>query len=56
MMLILILFNKDVHMIRNSVKFINYKDLKEFTSDFKLIYTSATEEQAYEKLQEVKSK
>lgn len=44
-----------VHMIRNTVKFINYKDLKEFTSDLKLIYTSATEEQAYEKLQEVKS-
>ncbi len=45
-----------VHMIRNSVKFINYKDLKEFTSDLKLIYTSTTEEQAYEKLQEVKNK
>ncbi len=43
-------------MIRNSVKFINYKDLKEFTSDLKLIYTSTTEEQAYEKLQEVKNK
>ena len=45
-----------VHMIRNSVKFVNYKDLKEFTSDLKLIYTSATEEQAYEKLQEIKNK
>ena len=45
-----------VHMIRNSVKYINYKDLKEFTSDLKLIYTSTTEEQAYEKLQEVKNK
>ena len=45
-----------VHMIRNSVKFVNYKDLKEFTSDLKLIYTSATEGQAYEKLQEVKEK
>lgn len=45
-----------VHMIRNSVKFVNYKDLKEFTSDLKLIYTSPTEEQAYEKLQEIKNK
>lgn len=45
-----------VHMIRNSVKFVNYKDLKEFTSDLKLIYTSSTEEQGYEKLQEVKNK
>lgn len=45
-----------VHMIRNSVKFVNYKDLKEFTSDLKLIYTSATEKEAYDKLQEVKNK
>lgn len=29
-----------VHMIRNSVKFVNYKDLKEFTNDLKKIYTS----------------
>ena len=34
-------------MIRNSVKYVNDKDLKEFTSYLKLIYTSATEEQAY---------
>ncbi|GAA6326245.1 hypothetical protein F350042L8_33430 [Fusobacterium ulcerans] len=27
-----------VHQIRNSTKFVNYKDLKEFTSDMKLIY------------------
>ena len=32
------------------------KDLKSFTADLKLIYTSVTEEQAYEKLQEVKEK
>lgn len=43
-------------MIRNSVKFVNYKDLKSFTADLKLIYTFVTEEQAYEKLQEVKEK
>jgi transposase-like protein len=45
-----------VHMIRNSVKFVNYKDLKEFTNDLKKIYTSANEEKAYEQLQEIKNK
>jgi transposase-like protein len=45
-----------VHMIRNSVKYVNYKDLKAFTSDLKLIYTSKNEKEAYEKLQEVKEK
>lgn len=45
-----------VHMIRNSVKFVNYKDLKEFTSDLKKIYTSVDEEKEYEQLQEIKNK
>lgn len=45
-----------VHMIRNSVKFVSYKDLKEFCNDLKTIYTSNNEEQGYEKLQEVKEK
>ena len=45
-----------VHMIRNSVKYVNYKDLKEFTLDLKLIYTSKNEKEAYEKLQEIKEK
>jgi len=45
-----------VHMIRNSVKYVNYKDLKEFTNNLKQIYTSANEKKAYEKLQEVKNK
>ena len=44
------------HMIRNSVKYVNYKDLKEFISDLKKIYTSTAEEKAYEQLQEVKNK
>jgi len=30
-------------MIRNSVKYVSYKDLKEVTTDLKKIYTSATE-------------
>ena len=45
-----------VHMIRNSVRYVNYKDLKEFTKDLKQIYTSANEKKAYEKLQEIKNK
>ena len=45
-----------VHMIRNSVKFVNYKDLKSFTNDLKKIYTSVDEEKGYEQLQEVKNK
>ena len=45
-----------VHMIRNSVKFVSYKDLKEFCNDLKKIYTSKNEQEGYEKLQEVKAK
>ena len=45
-----------VHMIRNSVKYVNYKDLKEFTKDLRQIYTSANEKKGYEKLQEIKNK
>ena len=45
-----------VHMIRNSVKFVSYKDLKEFCNDLRKIYTSATEKQGYEELQKIKDK
>lgn len=45
-----------VHMIRNSVKFVSYKDLKEFCNDLKKIYTAKNEEQGYEELQKVKEK
>ena len=45
-----------VHMIRNSVRYVNYKDLKEFTKDLKQIYTSSNEKKGYEKLQEIKNK
>ncbi len=45
-----------VHMIRNSVKFVSYKDLKEFCNDLRKIYTSVTEKQGYEELQKVKDK
>ena len=35
-----------VHMVRNSVRFVNWKDRKEICGDLKKIYTSATAEQA----------
>jgi len=35
-----------VHMIRNSVKFVSYKDIKAVCMDLKTIYTSANREQA----------
>ena len=45
-----------VHIIRNSVKFVSYKDLKSFCSDLKKIYTSNNEKQAYEELENAKEK
>lgn len=33
-----------VHMLRNSLKFVSYKDRKEVVKDLKLIYTATTEE------------
>ena len=45
-----------VHMIRNSVKFVSYKDLKTFCNDLKTIYTAKNEKEGYEQLQKVKDK
>lgn len=45
-----------VHIIRNSIRFIYYKDLKLFCSDLKTIYTSKNEKSGYEQLQKVKEK
>lgn len=45
-----------VHMIRNSVRFVYYKDLKPFCTDLKTIYTSKNETAGYEQLQKVKEK
>lgn len=45
-----------VHMIRNSVKFVSYKDLKSFCADLKKIYTANNEKQGYEELQNAKEK
>lgn len=41
-----------VHMVRNSVKYVSYKDLKEVTRDLKKIYTAATEEMAHFELKQ----
>jgi putative transposase len=35
-----------VHMIRNSVRFVNWQDRKAICADLKLIYTAATEQEA----------
>jgi putative transposase len=43
-------------MIRNSVKYVSYKDLKEVTSDLKKIYTSNTDEIAHFELKSFASK
>ena len=45
-----------IHQIRNSMKYVNYKDMKLFAIDLKEIYTSVTEEEAYRKLIEFKEK
>lgn len=35
-----------IHQIRNSMKYVSYKDIKEFCADLKLLYTAVSEEQA----------
>lgn len=41
-----------VHQVRNSVRFVNYKDLKKVTSALKPIYSAASEESGREALEE----
>lgn len=45
-----------VHMVRNSVKYVSYKDLKEVTNDLKRIYTAASEQYAALELEEFAEK
>ena len=40
-----------VHMIRNSTKFVSYKDLKKICADLKLIYSAPTEKAGQEALE-----
>lgn len=45
-----------VHLIKNSVKFVSYKHLKEFCNDLRTIYQSVDEKQARDNLDKVKKK
>ena len=45
-----------IHMLRNSFKYVNYRDLKKFSSDFKAVYNAPNETAAYSELEGVKEK
>lgn len=45
-----------IHQLRNSFKYVSYRDLKEFARDFKTVYTAANEEIALNKLYEINEK
>jgi putative transposase len=43
-----------IHMLRNSFKYVSYKDIKKFASDFKAVYKAPTEDAALAELEQVK--
>ena len=43
-----------IHMLRNSFKYVSYKDLKKFASDFKAVYNAPNEAAALSELENVK--
>lgn len=45
-----------IHQLRNSFKYVSYKDLKEFSKDFKQVYTAVNEDMAMEALYAIKEK
>ncbi len=45
-----------IHMLRNSFKYVSYKDLRPFASDFKAVYKASSEEVALKELEDVKEK
>ena len=45
-----------VHMVRNTLKYVNYKDMKMFANDLKSIYHAPDEKTGYENLLEVTKK
>ena len=45
-----------VHQVRNTLKYVSYKDKKEFASDLKSIYLAVTEAQTLENLDKVSEK
>ncbi|HGE72654.1 TPA: hypothetical protein ENX78_17590, partial [Candidatus Poribacteria bacterium] len=44
-----------VHLIRNTLRYVSYKDIKAFSSDMKFIYKAPTEESALKAFDELKS-
>ena len=45
-----------IHMLRNSFKYVNYQDLKKFSSDFKAVYNAPTEAAALSELEAVRDR
>jgi len=45
-----------IHMLRNSFKYVSYKDIKRFASDFKAVYKAPNEELALVELESLKDK
>ncbi len=45
-----------IHQIRNSSKYVSYKDLKQFNTDLRLVYTAVTEEAALAELDNFEKK
>lgn len=45
-----------IHMLRNSFKYVSYKDIKKFASDFKAVYKAPNEEIALAELEILKEK
>ena len=45
-----------IHMLRNSFKYVSYKDLKPFAADFKAVYKAPNEEMARKELEDLKEK
>ena len=45
-----------IHMIRNSIRFMSYKDVKEFCKDLKTVYTAKNEKSGREQLEEISNK
>jgi transposase-like protein len=42
-----------VHMVRNSVKFVSYKDLKKLCADLRQVYSAADEEAGLDALEDL---
>ena len=43
-----------IHMLRNSFKYVSYRDLKKFSNDFKAVYNAPNETVAYSELEGLK--